>query len=91
MEKQEIKIKEKTRTYDIKMEYHSDLMCQNEEVEILGILEADNRITIKPGGHPLAVGFVFEESDPDRIIAIAEMIKSFAEVAKETNKSLLTS
>lgn len=84
MGKKEVKIKETTRTYDIKVEYHSDLMCQNEEAEILGILEADNRVTIKPVGNPLAKGFVFKGSDPDKIIALAEMMKSFAEVAKKT-------
>lgn len=82
-----VNIEEKQTVYDIEFSYHSDMKCENYDAKIVGIEEEDGRVTIKPGEHPLAVGFIFDHSDPDRVIAIAQMIKSFAEMIKQINKN----
>ena len=80
-------IQQKSRTYDVKLEYHSDFMCQNYDAEVYCVQESDGRITIRPDGNPIAVGFVFEHSDPDKVIAVARMMQAFAEMVKyENNK-----
>lgn len=87
----QITIQERETVYDIKYTYHSDKRCQNYDAEITGVEEADGNITIKPGGNPLAVGFVFDHSDPDRIIAIAQMMLAFAHaIKKESQKAIDT-
>lgn len=66
--------------------FHSDRECQNYDAEIKAELNADGTITLLPeGGRPFA-GFTFVDSDPDRVIAIAEMMKTFAEMAKERSE-----
>ena len=84
MENQNPKITKKSITYDIKLGYHSKLMCQNYDAKISGVVEDDNRISIFPreGGS----FFEFSHSDPDRVIAIARMILTFAEMVKEENE-----
>lgn len=84
----EISIKEKSRVYDIKFEYHSDLMCENYDAEILAIQESDNRVTFSPKDK-YDDGFTFKHSDPDRVIAIAKMMQAFAEMAKKDNKKAI--
>ena len=84
----QVKIEEKAKTYDIKLEYHSDLMCENYDAEIHASHNCDGRITILPNKH-LGGGFVFEHSDPDRVIAITKMVQAFAEMAKKENKSTI--
>lgn len=82
-----VTIQQKSRTYDVKLEYHSDFMCQNYDAEVYCVQESDGRITIRPDGNPIAVGFVFEHSDPDKVIAVARMMQAFAEMVKyENNK-----
>lgn len=84
----DIAITEKSRTYDIKFEYHSDLMCENYDAEILAIQESDNRVTFSPKDK-YDDGFTFKHSDPDRVIAIAKMMQAFAEMAKKDNKKAI--
>lgn len=84
----QVKIEEKAKTYDIKLEYHSDLMCENYDAEILAIQESDGRITFSPK-NKYEDSFTFKHSDPDRVIAIAKMIQAFAEMAKEENKNTI--
>ena len=82
-----VTIQQKSRTYDVKLGYHSDFMCQNYDAAVYCVQEADGRVTIRPDGNPIAVGFVFEHSDPDRVIAVARMMQAFAEMVKyENNK-----
>lgn len=81
-----VTIQQKSRTYDVKLGYHSDLMCQNYDADVYCVQESDGRVTIRPDGNPMVVGFVFDHSDPDRVIAIARMMLAFAEMAKEDNK-----
>lgn len=84
---EKVMIQQKSRTYDAKLGYHSDLMCQNYDAEVYCVQESDGRVTIRPDGNPIAVGFVFEHSDPDRVIAVARMMQAFAEMVKyENNK-----
>lgn len=82
----EVQIVEQSTLYDITMNYHSDLKCQNEQAIMRGVEEADGKVTLKPGRNPIAVGFVFEHSDPDRVIAVAQMMLSFAQMVKNNNK-----
>lgn len=86
----EIEIEEVSTQYDIKATYHSDLMCQNYDAEISGIALTDGRITIKPGKTFFPDdGFNFIASDPDRVIAIAQMILSFAQAMKSESKKTI--
>lgn len=86
----DIKIEEKVRTYNIKYTYHSDAKCQNYDVEIMASMEADGKITLKPGNEQAwGESFTFKHSDPDRAIAIANMIRAFAEMAKNENKKTI--
>lgn len=76
-----MEIKEKSRSYDIKFEYHSNLMCENFDAKIHAVQEPDGRISFATGtGYR---SFEFIHSDPDRVIAIAEMLKAFAEKVKK--------
>lgn len=84
----QVKIEEKAKTYDIKLEYHSDLMCENYDAEILAIQESDGRITFSPKDK-YEDSFTFKHSDPDRVIAITKMIQAFAEMSKKENKSTI--
>ena len=84
---QEIKIEEMSTQYDITAKYHSDLMCQNYDAKILGVSEGDNRISIYPNG--CCQGFEFVHSDPDLVIAIANMILSFAQMVKKENQKAI--
>lgn len=81
----QVDIEERSTTYGISLTYHSDMKCENYDADITGVQEADGRITIRPGKNPLAVGFIFEHSDPDRVIAIANMLLSFAQMVKNEN------
>ena len=84
----QVKIEEKAKTYDIKLEYHSDLMCENYDAEILAVQESDGRITFSPKDK-YEDSFTFKHSDPDRVIAITKMILAFAKMAKRENKSTI--
>ena len=89
---QSINIEEHSTLYDIKLSYHSDLMCENYDAKIRGIVENDGRITLNPDlSKPLYKlyddGFVFNHSDPDRVIAIAQMMLAFAQMAKNEQKN----
>lgn len=84
----QVKIEEKAKTYDIKLEYHSDLMCENYDAEILAIQESDGRITFSPKDK-YEDSFTFRHSDPDRVIAITKMIQAFAEMVKREDKSTI--
>lgn len=80
----QVNIEEKETIYDVKLSYHSDMKCQNYDVEIVGVEHADGSVTLKkPNGYH---NFEFFHSDPDRVIAIAQMMLSFAQMAKNENK-----
>ena len=84
----EVNIEEKETIYDIKLAYHSDMKCQNYDAIITSVEEADGRITIRPWGSDNFQGsfFVFNHSDPDRVIAIAQMMSASAQMIKNHNK-----
>lgn len=87
MNQQQIEIEEKSTTYDVTTQYHSTLMCQNYSSIIEGIVESDNRITLKPkNGFDC---FKFYHSDPDLVIAVANMMLSFAQMVKKDNQKNL--
>ena len=91
MNQQQVTIEELSTLYKLDNLYHSDLLAANYEVKAFGTVEADNRITITPGVGASS-SFTFCHSDPDRVIAIANMLLSFAQMAKnESKKSIDTS
>ena len=88
MNQQQVVIEEISTLYKIDNTYHSDLLSQNSMVKVFGTVEADNRITITPGVGGSS-SFDFCHSDPDRVIAIANMLLSFAQMAKNENKKAI--
>ena len=94
----DITIEQKDTTYKVKATYHSDSMCQNYDVDFTAIEHNDGRITFLPRidspktKYPFLEwpqdeeAFSFLHSDPDRIIALSSMMKSFAEMVKKENK-----
>ena len=75
----QINIEEKKTLYDITYTYHSDMKCQNYEAKIIGIEEENGRLSLEPDH---CNGFEFQNSDPDRVIAIAQMMMAFAQMIK---------
>ncbi len=81
-----IKIVPLTQEFRIITTYNSDRKSQNHIVEIGAKLKADGTISLVPKNSCSLSGFTFTNSDPDLVIAIAEMIKAFAEDAKERSE-----
>lgn len=80
----QVNIIERAKTYDIKYEYHSDLLCENRDAEIEAIEETGGKITFKPRKGDW-FSFMFDHSDPDLVIAIANMMGAFAKMVKKNN------
>lgn len=80
----QVNIEEISTTYTVKLAYHSDKRCQNYDAQIEAQEEADGTVSLSPNhcGH----SFEFSHSDPDRVIAIAQMMMSFAQMVKNNNK-----
>lgn len=78
-----VKITPVKQVFAITNTYHSDRKCQNYDLGIKAELSENGTITLAPILKTKWDGFVFIDSDPDRAIAIAEMIKGFAEMAKD--------
>lgn len=90
MNQQEIKIEEQSTTYNIKLQYHSDMKCENYDVNIIGTELPNGKTTIQPANTFFPDnGFQFIESDPDRVIAIAQMIMAFAQMVKRNNQKTI--
>lgn len=86
----QVSINERSTIYDVSIGYHSDLKCENYDVAIVCSQEPNGRITVKPGNTFFGDdGFQFIGSDPDRVIAIANMMLAFAQMAKEENKNCI--
>lgn len=81
----EVNIEEKQTVYDITMSYHSELRCQNYDAKLTGVEEPNGTVTIKPKDRQLSIEFIFNESDPDRVIALAQMMMAFAQMVKNKN------
>lgn len=82
-----VNIKKKATIYDVEATYHSDRKCQNYDLQIQGVEEPNGTVTLKPANTFFPDdGFKFYGSDPDRIIAIAEMMRVFALKVKEKHK-----
>lgn len=80
----QINIEEKKTIYDITYTYHSDIKCQNYDAKIIGIEEEDGKVSVEPDH--CGKTFEFYKSDPDRVIAIAQMMIAFAQMVKNNNK-----
>lgn len=87
----QVNIEEKETIYDIKLSYHSDRKCQNYDAVMTGVEEVDGTITVRPWESDNFKGsfFEFDHSDPDRVIAIAQMMLSFAQMVKNNNKKTI--
>lgn len=95
----QVNIEEKSTEYSVKLSYHSDLKCENYDVEIMATEEAGGTISLYPvyekssSKYPFldfpkdADAFNFVHSDPDRIIAIAQTMMSFAQMVKNNSKN----
>ena len=83
----QVNIEEKTTIYDIKLHYFSELKNADFDVEIKGMEESDGKISFSTnwGGR----FFEFDHSDPDRVIAIASMMMSFAQMVKNGQKTCI--
>ena len=83
----QVNIEEKRTVYNISLAYHSDKKCQNYDAEVTGVENIDGTITLYPrwGG----MSFEFTHSDPDRVIAIAQMMLAFAQMVKKENKNTI--
>ena len=83
----QVNIQERSTTYDIELRYHSDAKDEDCAAGITGTEEWGGKVSIEPiiGGE----GFRFHRSDPDRVIAIAQMILSFAQMVKDNNKNAI--
>ena len=86
----QVSIEEVSTRYDVKMSYHSDLMAENYDAKITLVEGPLNRITVYPMGCNSAAGscskyFAFDNSDPDRVIAICQMIMAAAQMVKNHN------
>lgn len=82
----EINIEEKSTIYDISADYFSGRKNKEYEAEITGVVESDGTISLRPKGAIESwgpSGFIFDHSDPDRVITISQMILSFARMAKQ--------
>lgn len=86
----QVNIEEESTIYKINLAYHSDMKCQNYDAQIMGLEESDGRITIRPSSEDgWAEAFTIKHSDPDRIIALAQMILAFAQMVKNNNKKTI--
>ena len=79
----QINIEEKKTIYDVKYTYHSDRKCQNYDAQIEAQEESDGTVSLTPDG--AGSSFEFYHSDPDRVIAIAQMMMAFAQMVKNKN------
>lgn len=83
----QVNIEEVATKYGVKLAYHSNLKCENYDVKITGIELPGGKVTIQPSNTFFANdGFKFIESDPDRVIAIAQMMIAFAQMVKINSK-----
>lgn len=83
----EINIEEKKTLYDITYTYHSNMKCQNYDAKITGIEEENGKVSLEPD-HCGKI-FEFYNSDPDRVIAIAQMMMAFAQMVKNKSKNTI--
>lgn len=83
----QVNIEEVSTEYNIKLRYFSERKNKDYDAVIKGIEEVDGKVTLQAehGGHSCNE-FEFIHSDPDRVIAIAQMILAFAQMVKN-NKS----
>lgn len=79
----QIDIEEKKTIYDVKYTYHSDRKCQNYDAQIEAQEESDGTVSLTPDG--AGSSFEFYHSDPDRVIAVAQMMMAFAQMVKNKN------
>ena len=83
----QVNIEEVSTTYNIKLAYHSDKKCQNYDAQIEAQEEADGTVSLSP--NHCGRSFEFYHSDPDRVIAIAQMMVAFAQMVKNNNKKVI--
>ena len=82
---QEINITERVTLYDVTTQYHSDLKNEDYNASFRAACHIDGRVTITPDSGDARTGLVFYNSDPDVVLAMANMLKAFAEMVKKEN------
>lgn len=83
----QVNIEERSTEYDITNTYHSDMKCENYDAIIIGTTHSDGKISVEP--NDCGRVFEFTHSDPDRVIAIANMMLAFAQMVKNENKKTI--
>lgn len=83
----QIDIEEKETIYDVTYTYHSDKKCQNYDAQIEAREEVDGTVSLSP--NHCGRSFEFYHSDPDRVIAIAQMMMAFAQMVKNKSKNTI--
>lgn len=83
----QINIEEKMTIYDVKYTYHSDRKCQNYDAQIEAQEESNGTVSLTPDG--AGSSFEFYRSDPDRVIAVAQMMMAFAQMVKNHNRKTI--
>lgn len=80
----QVSIVEVATEYDVRLTYHSDIKAEDYDAIITVREEADNRITIEPNN--CNSKFEFRHSDPDRVIALCQMMMAAAQMVKDNNQ-----
>ena len=84
----QVNIQEQSTTYDIDMSYHSDCRGDDDIAEVRGIEHVNGTVSLYPwvnGVDWTKQSFTFIHSDPDRVIAVAQMMMAFAKMVKDHN------
>lgn len=84
----EINIKEERVLYKLDTGYCSDMREVNCTAQITGIKNANGTVTLLPEGKRLNSEFVFDNSDPDKVIAVARLMMGMAQMVKDNNNRI---
>ena len=84
----EINIKEERVVYRLDTEYCSDMREVNCTAQITGIKNENGTVTLFPEGKRLNNEFVFDNSDPDKVIAVARLMMGMAQMVKDNNNRM---
>lgn len=84
----EINIKEERVVYGLDTEYCSDMREVNCTAQIMGIKNANGTVTLLPDGKRGSNEFVFDNSDPDKVIAVARLMMGMAQMVKDNNNRI---
>lgn len=84
----EINMKKERVVYRLDTEYCSDMRGADCTAQITGIKNANGTVTLLPEGKCVGNEFVFDNSDPDKVIAVARLIMGMAQMVKDNNNRI---